>query len=233
MNVLVVDVGGTNVKILATGQKEPRRSLGPTMTPKRMVAESKARRDWKYDAVSIGYPGRVVGDRAITGTRNLAHGWSVRLRGGVRAPREGHQRCGDASLGSYNAGRCFSRLGTGLGSTLMVRGTSCRWNRASPTEGDIEDFLGVRAPEAREEEWRKTSSCSWPIHVALLLDESSSRRKRQEAEGTARADVDWVIMRSRSWRVRMWEPKTSRKPPLPTTSSRQAKEAKRPRPDRS
>ncbi len=60
MNVLVIDVGGTNVKILATGQTEPRRFLsGPTLTPEQMVAGvKKLAADWKYDVVSIGYPGR-------------------------------------------------------------------------------------------------------------------------------------------------------------------------------
>jgi len=61
MNVLVVDVGGTNVKVLATGQKEPRKfPSGPKMTPKQMVFGVKQiTSDWKYDVVSIGYPGLV------------------------------------------------------------------------------------------------------------------------------------------------------------------------------
>ncbi len=59
MNVLVVDVGGTHVKVLATGQKESRRfDSGPTLTPDKMVAGVKALvADWKYECVSIGYPG--------------------------------------------------------------------------------------------------------------------------------------------------------------------------------
>ena len=59
MNVLVVDVGGTHVKILATGQKQSREfPSGPTLTAKQMVAGvKKLAGDWKYDAVSIGYPG--------------------------------------------------------------------------------------------------------------------------------------------------------------------------------
>src|SRR5215468_6403202 len=62
MNVLVVDVGGTHVKILATGQHEPVRFLsGPTLTAKQMVAGvRKLARGWQYDVVSIGYPGPVL-----------------------------------------------------------------------------------------------------------------------------------------------------------------------------
>ena len=66
MNVLAIDIGGTNVKILATGQTKSRRfASGPTLTPRRMVtAVKKLAADWKYDVVSIGFPGRVVEDRA-------------------------------------------------------------------------------------------------------------------------------------------------------------------------
>jgi polyphosphate glucokinase len=58
MNALVVDVGGTHVKILVSGQKEARRfASGPTLTDKQMVSEvQKLAGDWRYDLVSIGYP---------------------------------------------------------------------------------------------------------------------------------------------------------------------------------
>ena len=67
MNVLVIDVGGTNIKILATGQKQSREfPSGITLTAQQMVEEvKKLARDWKYDAVSIGYPGPVIGNRLI------------------------------------------------------------------------------------------------------------------------------------------------------------------------
>ena len=60
MKVLVIDIGGTNVKILATGQTESRKfPSGRTLTPRKMVARvKKLAGDWKYDVVSIGYPGR-------------------------------------------------------------------------------------------------------------------------------------------------------------------------------
>ena len=76
-NVLVIDVGGTSVKILATGQRESR-SLrsGPTLTPRRMASRvKKLAADWTYDAISIGYPGPVLNGRPSAEPVNLGRGW--------------------------------------------------------------------------------------------------------------------------------------------------------------
>jgi polyphosphate glucokinase len=75
--VLAVDVGGSSVKILATGQSERRSfSSGPTLTPRRMVSGvKKLAGDWMYDAVSIGYPGPVLRGRPISEPYNLGRGW--------------------------------------------------------------------------------------------------------------------------------------------------------------
>jgi len=77
MNVLVVDVGGTNVKIVATGQGEPGKlPSGPTMTPQEMVSGAKKlAAEWKYDVVSIGHPGAVLQSRVGSELHNLAPGW--------------------------------------------------------------------------------------------------------------------------------------------------------------
>jgi polyphosphate glucokinase len=77
MNVLVVDVGGTNVKVLATGQNEPRGfPSGPKLEPKQMVARVKQiAGDWKYDVVAMGYPGRVLHDMPVAEPRNLGGEW--------------------------------------------------------------------------------------------------------------------------------------------------------------
>src|ERR1700677_395316 len=77
MNVLVVDVGGTSVKILATGQNAPRKFLsGPKMSADQMVlGVKKLVGDWQYDVVTVGYPGPVVRGRVIAEPNNLAHGW--------------------------------------------------------------------------------------------------------------------------------------------------------------
>ena len=77
MNVLVIDVGGTHVKILATGQKEHREfPSGTTLTAEQMVRGVKeVAGDWKYEAVSIGYPGPVLNGRPVAEPHNLAPGW--------------------------------------------------------------------------------------------------------------------------------------------------------------
>ena len=74
LNVLVVDIGGTNVKILASGQTERRRfPSGKTMTPRKMVAGvAKLAKDWEYDVVALGYPGPVRAGRPAADPHNLA-----------------------------------------------------------------------------------------------------------------------------------------------------------------
>lgn len=77
MKVLVVDVGGTTVKILATGQDEPRKfPSGSKLTPEQMVSGVKELAgEWPYDAVSLGYPGPVLQGRVVAEPRNLGPGW--------------------------------------------------------------------------------------------------------------------------------------------------------------
>ena len=77
MRVLVVDIGGTNVKILATGQTTFRKvPSGRELTPQKMVSEvARLAGDWEYDVVAIGYPGRVVDGRIAVEPPNLGHGW--------------------------------------------------------------------------------------------------------------------------------------------------------------
>ena len=77
MKVLVIDVGGTHVKVLATGRRTPLKlDSGPELTPQKMVAEVlEATHDWSYDVVSIGYPGPVAQGRPSRDPWNLAAGW--------------------------------------------------------------------------------------------------------------------------------------------------------------
>jgi polyphosphate glucokinase len=78
MNILVIDVGGTHVKVLATGQKESREIVsGPASTPKKMVAGVRElMRDWPYDVVAMGYPGPVLHNRPVAEPHNLGPGWA-------------------------------------------------------------------------------------------------------------------------------------------------------------
>ena len=96
MRVLVVDIGGTNVKILATGETIPRKfPSGRKLTPRKMVAGvKKLAAEWKYDVVAIGVPGPVGGGRLLAEPHNLGRGWvQFRFQGRIRPAGPDHQRC--------------------------------------------------------------------------------------------------------------------------------------------
>lgn len=126
MKVLVLDVGGTSVKLLATGQGGPRHfASGPSLTPERLVLQvGRLTSDWPHDAVSMGYPGLVVHDRIVAEPWNLGRGWvgfafSKALGRPVRVMNDAAMQ----ALGSYEGGRMlFLSLGTGLGSAMIVDG---------------------------------------------------------------------------------------------------------------
>src|ERR1700752_5399705 len=126
MNVLVVDVGGTHVKILATGQKQSREfPSGPTLSDKQLVGGvKKLAGNWKYDAVSIGYPGPVINNRPLTDPWNLGQGWAgcdceAALKGPGKVVNDDAMQAGS----SYKGGKMlFLCLGSCLGSTMIVDG---------------------------------------------------------------------------------------------------------------
>ena len=126
MNVLVIDVGGTHVKILATGQTERREFVsGPTMTPAEMVAGVlKAAEGWVYDVVSIGYPGPVLRGKPLSEPHNLGSGWvGFDFASAFKHPVKIINDAAMQALGSYRGGRMlFLGLGTGLGSAMIVDG---------------------------------------------------------------------------------------------------------------
>jgi polyphosphate glucokinase len=126
MKVLVIDVGGTHVKLLATGRKNRRQfSSGPKLTAKKMAESARqTAADWKYDAVSIGYPGPVIHGRPVAEPHNLGSGWvGFDFRKALGRPVKIVNDAAMQALGSYRGGRMlFLGLGTGLGSALIVDG---------------------------------------------------------------------------------------------------------------
>ena len=124
MKILVIDVGGTHVKVLATGQGPYREfDSGPTLTPNRMVAMvRKLVADWKYDVVSIGYPGPVLRNRPISEPWNLGKGWvGFNFEAAFKRPVKVMNDAAMQALGSYKRGKMlFLGLGTGLGSAMIV-----------------------------------------------------------------------------------------------------------------
>jgi polyphosphate glucokinase len=124
MDVLVIDIGGSHVKFLASGRHSPRSfDSTPDMTAG-MVAERviEAVSDWKYDAVSVGYPGVVGPDGPVQEPGNLGDGWvgfdfEAAFGRPVRVVNDAVMQ----ALGGYEGGRMlFLGLGTGLGSTLVT-----------------------------------------------------------------------------------------------------------------
>jgi polyphosphate glucokinase len=126
MRILVIDVGGSHVKVLATGRKAPIKiPSGPDMTASKMVRQvRKAITDWKYDVVSIGYPGAVLHGKPVSEPRNLGGGWvGFNFRKAFGCPVKVINDAAMQALGSYKGGRMlFLGLGTGLGSALIVNG---------------------------------------------------------------------------------------------------------------
>jgi predicted NBD/HSP70 family sugar kinase len=116
--VLVIDVGGTHIKMLMTGQKEPLKiPSGPEMTASKVARLVKgATRGWKYDCVSLGYPGPVVNNRPLREPHNLGVGWmGFDFRKAFGCPVKVINDASMQALGSYKGGRMlFLGLGYGL-----------------------------------------------------------------------------------------------------------------------
>jgi polyphosphate glucokinase len=162
MNVLVVDVGGTNVKFLATGYEEPRRfPSGPALTAEQMVAKVKEiAGDWKVDVVSMGYPGFVMRGRPIAEPHNLAPGWvGFNFEAAFGCPVKVINDAAMQALGSFRGGKMlFLGLGTGLGAAMIVEGI------VEPMElahlpykrGTFEDYVGQRGLDQKgKKKWRE------------------------------------------------------------------------------
>jgi polyphosphate glucokinase len=126
MRILVVDVGGSHVKVLATGHHTPIKiPSGPDMTPAAMVRDVRAAtRAWRYEAVSIGYPGAVLHGRPVAEPRNLGAGWlGFNFRKAFGCSVKVVNDAAMQASGSYKGGRMlFLGLGTGLGSAMIIDG---------------------------------------------------------------------------------------------------------------
>jgi polyphosphate glucokinase len=176
MKVLVVDVGGTHVKILATGEDEPRKfPSGPSLTATTMVAGVKdLAGDWKYEAVAIGYPGPVLHDRPVAEPHNLAPGWTgFNYEQAFGCPVKITNDAAMQALGSYNGGKMlFLGLGTGLGTTLIVDGIvePMELSHLPYKDATYEDYVGNRALDKMgKKKWRKNVEDVVERLIAALL----------------------------------------------------------------
>jgi polyphosphate glucokinase len=160
--VLVVDIGGNNIKLLVSGQKKARKiPSGTQLTPRQLVNQVKTvAADWKYDVVSIGYPGVVRDNQPSLEPVNLGRGWT--RFDFARAFGRPVRMINDAAmqaLGSYAGGRMlFIGLGTGLGTALILDGvvgpaemSTLYWKNGRT----LEELLGIRGlRRAGKKRWR-------------------------------------------------------------------------------
>lgn len=195
--ILVVDVGGTNVKMFMDGQKEPLKiPSGPGMTAAKMVSMvKKATSGWKYDRISLGYPGPIINGRPLREPHNLGGGWvGFHFEKAFGKPTRVINDAAMQALGSYEGGRMlFLGLGTGLGSAMVVDGILQPMELAhlAYKHGQTyEDYLGLRGLEwLGKKKWRKqVAKVTQKLKEALdadyvVLGGGNSKKLKEIPEG--------------------------------------------------
>jgi polyphosphate glucokinase len=169
MKVLVIDVGGTHVKILATGRTRRRLLVsGPSLTPVEMVAGvTRLAAGWDFDRIAIGYPGPVLHDHPIAEPHNLGPGWvgfdyAKAFGRPVRMVNDAAMQ----ALGAYRGGRMlFLGFGTGLGSAMILDHVLApmELGHLPYRKGTFEDYVGLRG-------LRKYGRRKWRAHVADVIE---------------------------------------------------------------
>lgn len=154
MSILSIDIGGTNVKVKASGQSELRKfPSGKELSAEQMVrGVQELTKDWSYDVVTIGYPGPVVHDKILKEPVNLGAGWTaIDFAAAFGKPTKLINDAAMQALGSYEGGRMlFLGLGTGLGNTLIIDGVIAPMEIGHlhyKKKKSFEDFVGARGLE--------------------------------------------------------------------------------------
>jgi polyphosphate glucokinase len=169
MKILVVDIGGTNVKMLASGHETPRKfPSGLELTPEQMVVGVlAATKDWEYEAVSIGFPGPVLCGQPMTEPVNLGPGWmGFDFEGAFRLPIKVMNDAAMQALGSYQGGKMlFLGFGTGLGATVIMDEViePLELGRFHYKKHTLEHYVGDRG---RKRQGRKR----WQRHVEEIVE---------------------------------------------------------------
>jgi polyphosphate glucokinase len=169
MRILVVDIGGTNVKMLVSGHENPRKfPSGPELTPEQMVAGVlSATRDWDYEAVSIGFPGPVLCGQPMTEPVNLGSGWmGFDFAAAFRRPVKVINDAAMQALGSYQGGKMlFLGLGTGFGATVIMDGVlePLELGRFHYKKHTLEYYVGN---QGRKRQGRK----KWQRHIEEVVE---------------------------------------------------------------
>lgn len=160
--ILVIDIGGSNVKLMISSRAKRRKfPSGPGLTPRQFVAKTKAAvTDWKFDAIAIGFPAPVIKGRIAVEPKNLGNGWRrFDFRKAFGKPVRVMNDAAMQALGSYHGGRMlFLGFGTGLGSALLWDHTvlCLELSDLAYVEGTLEDWLSNDGMEALgEEAWEE------------------------------------------------------------------------------
>jgi polyphosphate glucokinase len=169
-NILVIDIGGTNLKFLDSNHSTPVKiPSGTEMSAPRMVTEiQNATKDWKYTAVSMGYPGPVRQGKPLAEPHNLGPGWvAMDFEKAFGCPVRVVNDAAMQALGSYEGGRMlFLGLGTGLGSAMIIEGVLAPMELAHlpyRKGGTFEDYVGLRGLE-------RMGKAKWRTHVLAVID---------------------------------------------------------------
>lgn len=162
MKVLAIDVGGTHIKVLLSGEDTPRKfASGPEMTARKMVKGVKAiTKDWKYDVVAIGYPAPVMRNKPILEPYNMAKGWvGFGYQRAFGCPVKIVNDAVMQALGSYKKGRMlFLGLGTGLGTAVVDDDIvePMELGHLPYKKKTYEDYVGLRGLQKHgKRKWRK------------------------------------------------------------------------------
>ncbi|MBV9122568.1 MAG: ROK family protein [Planctomycetes bacterium] len=176
MKILVIDIGGSHVKVLATGQKESRKApSGQDLTPPMMVAKVKELAgDWEYEAVSIGFPGLVGARGPMAEPVNLGEGWvGFDFREAFGCPVKILNDAAMQALGSYEGRRMlFLGLGTSVGSALITDQVIVPFEigQLPYRDGDLEDSLGKEGLERLgQAEWQRVVEEVVPILKSAFI----------------------------------------------------------------
>jgi predicted NBD/HSP70 family sugar kinase len=215
--ILVIDVGGTNVKLHVTGHAETLKiPSGKDLTPRKMMRESLAavaERGWRFDAITVGIPAPVVAGKVALEPANLGRGWT--RFDFPRAARKPVRLVNDAAmqaLGSYQGKgtMLFLGLGTGLGAALVVDGTlvPLELARLPYKHGELEDHVGERAlKRLGKVRWRKSvDDVVRAVAAAFVVDEvvlgggNSRRLKELPPQTRLGSNAFAIVGGERLWR---------------------------------
>ncbi len=169
MNVLSIDIGGTHLKILLSGEKEARKMpSGPDFTPNQMVSDVlKLAEGWKFDVVSIGFPAPIHNNAPVAEPFNLGTGWvDFDYEKSFRCPVKMINDAAMQALGSYKGGKMlFLGLGTGLGSAVVTDEAllPLELGHLPFKKKTFEDYVGARGLE-------KSGKATWKKHVFEMVE---------------------------------------------------------------